>query len=182
MSRAMIDIETLGDGSIAPIIQVGAVMFDESGPIADTRFLANVTFKSALASGVPTVGSLEFWFRQSMPARMGLFTDPEPVPLAEALAHLATWWSAKQPKQMWSHATFDAVILDNAYRWLGRTPPWSRRRVMDLRTLAALVPTERIERVGTHHNALDDAIHQARVAGAALTKLGATFALNRGTV
>lgn len=178
----MVDIETLGDGSIAPIIQIGAVMFDESGPIADTRFLANVTFKSALASGVPTAGSLEFWIRQSMPARAGLFATPDPVPLAEALSHLSTWWSEKKPKQMWSHATFDAVILDNAYQAFGRMPPWSRRKVMDLRTLAALVPIDRIERLGTHHNALDDAIHQARVAGAALTKLSATFALNRGAV
>ena len=51
----------------------------------------------------------------------------------------------------------------------GGKAPWTFWQERDLRTLKGLSPDLRIERSGTHHNALDDALHQARLVQHILT-------------
>ena len=61
-------------------------------------------------------------------------------------------------------ATFDNVIIRSAFKAVGLPVPWSFRNDKCYRTVANLLPKERqpaLERSGTAHNALDDAITQA---------------------
>lgn len=59
-------------------------------------------------------------------------------------------------------ADFDPVLLSSAYRAIGRPPPHKFYNVHCFRTLKNLFPVEKPARDGTHHNALDDAIHQVK--------------------
>jgi len=52
--------------------------------------------------------------------------------------------------------------LKNAYSVVGEDPPWSYRNDRCYRTLAAICPEVKMERIGTFHNAVDDAKSQAR--------------------
>ena len=60
-------------------------------------------------------------------------------------------------------ASFDFPILATAYRLVKKPLPWEFWKERDLRTLKGLNPDLRVERDGVHHNALDDARHQARL-------------------
>lgn len=65
--------------------------------------------------------------------------------------------------RIWGNgADFDNVILASVYKRIGMEQPWLYRNNRCYRTLKALHPEIPIERVGTHHNAVDDAESQAR--------------------
>jgi hypothetical protein len=59
-------------------------------------------------------------------------------------------------------ASFDCVILGNAYRAVGDEPPWKYFNERCYRTAKAMLPAVPFERIGTHHHALDDAASQAQ--------------------
>ena len=57
--------------------------------------------------------------------------------------------------------SFDFPILSHAYRACSMGQPWQYFNERDWRTVRKVGPTVEFERTGTHHNALDDACHQA---------------------
>jgi exodeoxyribonuclease VIII len=80
-------------------------------------------------------------------------------------------WLGEQDKDfrkiaIWGNgATFDNVVLRSAYASVGLKPHWHFRGDKCYRTVINLLPEDKrpaFERHGTHHNALDDAITQAR--------------------
>lgn len=58
-------------------------------------------------------------------------------------------------------ADFDNPILATAYGALNQVQPWKPYNGHCYRTLKSLVKGPKIERTGTHHNAVDDARSQA---------------------
>ena len=63
---------------------------------------------------------------------------------------------------MWGNgATFDNVILANAYRGAGLPVPWKFWNDKCYRTIKGFFPQIKLQRIGTHHNAQDDAESQA---------------------
>jgi exodeoxyribonuclease VIII len=58
-------------------------------------------------------------------------------------------------------ATFDNVILANAYDACRIRRPWKYYADMCFRTVRNQYPHVQVKRQGTHHNALDDALTQA---------------------
>ncbi|SEG13573.1 3'-5' exonuclease [Marinobacterium lutimaris] len=63
----------------------------------------------------------------------------------------------------WSNgADFDLPILANAYRAIGHAKPWAAFQGRCYRTDKSAGWGIKMERTGTHHNALDDAISQAQ--------------------
>jgi exodeoxyribonuclease VIII len=64
--------------------------------------------------------------------------------------------------KIWGNgASFDNVILANAYRRNDLNIPWKYYNDRCYRTMKSLAPHIKMEREGTHHNALSDAISQA---------------------
>jgi len=59
-------------------------------------------------------------------------------------------------------ADFDLPILAAAYKAAGGPPPWKPYNGRCYRTLKNLAPSIKLERQGTHHQALDDAVCQAK--------------------
>jgi hypothetical protein len=102
------------------------------------------------------------------------------VGLATALEQLGYFYEGSEG--LWSHAGFDASILQTAYRALGLGTPWHYRRVYDLRTLRMLWEAStddgparykeqwpELDGTAAHH-ALEDARWQAGVAQGMLQK------------
>ena len=161
----MLDLETMGTGPNAAIVAIGAVAFDiQSGTIGD-RFYRVVDLGTSVAMGGEIdADTVLWWMKQSDDAR-AMFTR-DSVPLSLALTSFSFWMcahGAPDNVRVWGNgAAFDNVILSSAYRRSAYMQPWKHYNDRCYRTVKSLYPDVKLERVGTHHNAVDDAESQAR--------------------
>jgi exodeoxyribonuclease VIII len=179
MTDVMIDIETMGQSSGAPIVQLGACYFNRyTGEIGDT-FAANITLKSALESGAQAdAGAIEFWLSTSDQARQSILAKPRQN-LREAMGQFNGFLAPA--KHIWSHATFDFVIVTNTLRRLDIKPHFKYQAARDIRTLTALAGVTKADltgmiREGIHHNGLDDCKFQVKYCVVCFNKLAAKAA------
>jgi 3' exoribonuclease, RNase T-like len=161
---AMVDLETLGTDPYAPILAIGACAFNfDEAPIEDL-FYQTVDVESCLELGMRASGStLKWWMQQADAARSEAFNSPLAVGLPDALDLFTEWWNSR-PLHFWGNsARFDAGLLEAAYKTCHKIVPWHWPRERDYRTIKHLPGAHSItlQRFGTHHNALDDAISQA---------------------
>jgi len=172
LDNAMIDTETLGTKPGAAILSIGAVMFDQYG--LGGTFYAPVLLESCISVGLTIdPATVTWWMRQSDEARAAAFRD-DAAPLWKVLGDFYDWFNANRAKHPWCHgATFDAPILEAAFKACGLAAPWAYWNVRDTRTLYDLAGVKVDRAAGTHHNALDDAINQAKAAAQAMRILQA---------
>lgn len=169
----MIDFETLGSGAHggtpAPC-SVAAVFFDkDSGDIGSTIKI-NMDADTFVRDGVAEIDAktVYWWLEQSDKARKSLLENKSDGRFA--LNQLNEF--IRGADRIWSHATFDFVIFVKLLNAYGIKPSFSYRAGMDIRTLVFLAPQQREQkREGTHHDALDDCIHQVKYTVAALNSL-----------
>jgi len=162
----MIDLETLGTNANAAIASIGAVLFDpRSDRIGDSLHL-HVSLDDCLARGLTIdAGTVTWWLEQADDARHALVVGQlAAMPMDAAQHALKSIMPRDKEECLWCNgASFDFPILGNAYRACGLEPPWRYWAERDLRTLKALHKGASLDRIGTKHNALADAIHQARL-------------------
>jgi hypothetical protein len=168
-TQVMVDLETLGNGSNAVIISIGAVEFDPDTDTLGNEFYVLVDPQSCVDTGLKMdVGTVLWWMKQSDQARSAF--NRKGYALAEALRLFSEWYPAGAP--LWGNgATFDNVIMTNAYKACGMEQPWKFWDDRCYRTLKNLLPGISLDRKGTHHNALDDAKTQALHANKLLAAL-----------
>lgn len=188
MTDISLDLETLGNRFNAPILSIGAQAFNRGTGKLGGTFYQEIDIDSALKYGVPTGSTILWWTQQSAAARSVLAPDskdsPRKMHLSSALMNFVTWYRSigMGTCRPWGNgATFDISILDHAIftASVGLEAPWAHTFwcVRDLRTLVdaaealAGFDPKSVKRAGTHHNALDDAKHQALVAIAAWAAL-----------
>lgn len=154
-----IDLETLGINSKAPIVQVGMSFFTRKGIFLNTQLTVN--FEDAIKYGEADGSTIAWWLKQPKVAQDTLFQDPRSaVEVCEIIQKLV---AAQEPDFFWAHATFDFPILKSLFKKLDIEFNLDHRKMMDLRTLElASGDYQWTEREGIHHNALDDAVHQAK--------------------
>jgi exodeoxyribonuclease VIII len=158
----MVDIETLSIDSNDIIIAIGAVQFDlKRKSIISTFYkIINPTEKD----GVIDFDTIKWWMRQEDSVR-SIFNAPGNS-LKEVLLSLTDFFLFdynQETIRVWGNgASFDNVILANAYKRCGLKKPWSYNGDMCYRTIKSLYPHVKIKREGDHHNALDDAISQTK--------------------
>jgi exodeoxyribonuclease VIII len=168
----MLDIETLGVSVTAPIISIAAVYFDPKTGVIGDCFYRVINLDSSLVHGVIEAKTLAWWMTQSDEAR-SVFSDKSATTIQDALNQLSTFVNQKgnsRSIQVWGNgASFDNAIIAQAYRKIGLDLPWAFRNDRDVRTIVYLCQELKnvdvlssVQREGTHHNALDDAIYQAR--------------------
>jgi len=161
MEHITFDLETLGNTSNAPIVQIGAVKFNIDGQITD-QFLRNVKLQSLdrydFYVDYRTVG---WWLCQSDAAIKSVFCTEDRVDLRQALREYIEWIGKTSEYYYWSHSNFDPPILINNMRLVNLPSPIPFRLYMDIRTLCLLCGKKEVERDGIEHNALDDARFQA---------------------
>lgn len=172
MKNVMLDLETLATSTDAAIVQIGACYFDDvTGAIGDT-FKKNIdlAFSDKEARGVLDPATVAWWLKQSDAARNSILTRGEP---SVNVLHEVNEF-LKPAKFIWSHATFDFVILSESMRRHNITPSFCYRTCMDIRTLTRLASFAKSVawiREGTHHDALDDCKYQVKYCVDALNKL-----------
>jgi DNA polymerase III epsilon subunit-like protein len=164
MLDVMLDLETMGTGPQAAIIAIGAIEFDLDTRTIGERFYAVVDLASSVAAGgIMDASTVLWWLQQSTEARAAFAEKGEHI--AKVLLQFSDWMAGRgktSDVRMWGNgAAFDNVILASAYRRNGTRQPWEFWNDRCYRTAKALNPHKGTQRVGTHHNALDDAESQA---------------------
>jgi exodeoxyribonuclease VIII len=158
----MLDLETMGNRPDAAIVSIGAVEFDLTNKVLGRKFYKRVSLEDSIRAGGQVDGStVLWWMQQSVEARLELTGESvaEPVALVQFAQFVA---ESDGEVLMWGNgAAFDNVILAQAYRRNCLDVPWSFWEDRCYRTLKNLKPEIECSRVGTHHNALDDAVSQA---------------------
>lgn len=169
----MIDLETMGTGSDAAIASIGLCGFNlVTGTIDNTAHFI-VDLQSSIDVGMTIDAStLYWWLNQSDDARSSLGVEPK-LKLHDALLKLHDY--IDENTIVWGNGVdFDIAILDTAYKQLELKTPWGYRNKMCLRTLRHLegdfVDASEFK-TGTHHNAVDDAVFQAKWACAMYNSL-----------
>lgn len=157
----MLDLETMGNTSNAAIIAVGAVAFNEYEITG--RFYNEVNLQSAIDSGGIVDGStVTWWLKQSSEARKAFINNDKAPTIKEVLQNFTAWFDFVEGDQVWGNgAMFDNSILANAYKNNGQNIPWKFYNDMCYRTIKNMNKYIKLERVGTYHNAVDDAESQA---------------------
>lgn len=161
----MVDLETMGTGPLAPIVAIGAVLLDPIDGTMGARFYTAVDLASSVETGaVIDPSTVLWWLRQGDEARAAIAQDGA-VDISHALVDFHNWLathSNPQRVRVWGNgASFDNVILAQAYRMAKLPVPWRYTNDRCYRTIKAQHPDVPLQRTGTHHNALDDAETQA---------------------
>jgi len=188
MHNVMMDLETWGTAAGSALRSIGAVEFDpHSDKIGDT-FYMNISSSSCEECGLTRDRStVDWWAGQSQQAQDALNVDPRHV--GEVMNEFHEWFR-RRGMFVWSHGSnFDEPLWTNACRVVDRSYRlrrcgkrmrdgtqtiwpwffWDARCTRTAYDVTGFNPKS-IKRVGTHHNALDDAIHQARCVQAAYAR------------
>lgn len=175
----MIDLETLGTSSKAPVISIGACYFDETG--VKQHFYAVLDIKQQIDSGLRKVDAdtIKWWMGQEGAAKK-VFQEELGVQAIEGLQPVEYYYTENNRHSLeefsrfcflhedikpWGNgSTFDITILESLLEDYNLLPPWKFYNIRDMRTFKEYVyDGSETKREGTHHNALDDAIYQAEV-------------------
>lgn len=164
MNDVMLDLETWGTRPGSAIRSVGAVLFDPETNATGPTFYCNVTDSSCEAAGLTRdADTVRFWDRASSEARAAFAENPQD--LREVVGMFNRWWSKCAGYYVWSQgANFDEPLWSAACRAAGNAAPWKFWNSRCTRTIyaAAGLNFNAQKREGTHHNALEDALHQVR--------------------
>lgn len=167
--QVMIDLETMGIDSHAPIVAIGAVKFDPHGQIGQLgdpnnpeyqHFHQRIELHSLSEAGFTFGGNtIKWWLQQGEEARTALLTDP--VDIASALSRFYLWYGEVSVPTWGNGAGFDNVILRNAYERLGGVCPFKFRDDRCYRTIRSLHPDIPYTAPKVAHDAMEDAAAQA---------------------
>ena len=162
MSHVMVDLETLSTSDNALIVSIGAVRFNPLAPEVFDQFHVGIDLDSLPGNAYgfdispATVG---WWLASDRAAGRDALSQVDKTDIASALDGFSLWLGPNA--RVWGNgASFDNVILRNAYEKLGLEAPWPFYRDRCYRTIKNLAPELRATRIGAHHSALDDALTQ----------------------
>ncbi|MBF8220460.1 3'-5' exoribonuclease [Serratia ureilytica] len=140
MNNLMLDIETLGVSTEAPLISIGAVFFEPLTGECGSEFYRVITLSSALENCLVEPRTLQWWMAQSDSAR-AVFNDSSAIDLHEALREFSLFVQSRgsDEVQVWGNgASFDNAILAAVYRKHAQKLPWRFRNDRDVRTIVEL--------------------------------------------
>lgn len=163
--HVMIDIETLGTGNEAALLSIGACKFNASDPtipITDSFYVA-IDPVSCQALGMKIdAATVMWWLDDARAEARSQMMKENRIDVVSALDGFKQWYGYESLPTWGNGATFDNVVMRSAYAKLGEEAPWKFWHDRCYRTMKSLGIDIRMDRVGVHHNALDDAISQAQ--------------------
>lgn len=167
----MVDLETCGTGPNAAIAAIGAVVFDRSANTLGATYYCAIDISTSVdGGGAIDADTFKWWIRQTPEAQKSTFSGSSHI--NQALLNFSVWLGKQclaavvtglPPEvRVWGNgADFDIVVLGQSYKRAHMPTPWKFWNVRCFRTLKAEHSAIKMERSGTHHNALDDATTQA---------------------
>lgn len=183
-AHVMCDLETLGTAPGATLLSIGLVPFDVRGVAepADRLHLILSRGDSERLGFYEDPATLGWWGQQSWEAQETLRQATEGGLLVkDALRKVNEWLlsvnvldSRGYPQTcIWGNGSdFDNVLMATAFAKAELALPWPFWHNRCFRTLKSMHSWVREPvRQGTHHNALDDAVHQAKWATMILRSL-----------
>ena len=168
----MLDLETFGHTPDSVIVQIGACYFNRNTGFIGDQILMNVDAVDGIDHGMKiTAETMYWWLQQRLDARNSIISGDK-FSLQRALMEFDEF--VKEGANIWSHSTFDMVILMENYRNLGIKPKFDYRNSCDIRTLVNLanIDVDSYDDVGIKHNALSDCLFQVKYVVDGLRKLG----------
>ncbi|MGR6959801.1 3'-5' exoribonuclease domain-containing protein [Klebsiella aerogenes] len=181
--HVMVDLETMGNKQDAPIVAIGAVVFDPATGSIGESFYKVVSLESSVNWGAKIDPStVIWWLKQSSEARSAIVND-DAIPLLDALLQFREFIfenipGGRKKAQVWGNgASFDNCILRSSFDYIAEEYPWEYWNDRDVRTIVeigkaiGIDPKKTIPFEGERHNALADAIHQARYVSAIWQRL-----------
>ncbi|HXJ00952.1 MAG TPA: 3'-5' exonuclease [Micropepsaceae bacterium] len=173
--HVMLDLETWGTRPGSALRSIGVVQFHLNSSVLGGTFYRNIEKESCLLAGLTVdAETVSWWQRQSPEAIASLEKDPRPLP--EIVSAFHDWFRTVGGKYIWCHgANFDEPLWSAVCRALARPVPWKYWDTRCTRTLFAMADFDMrsVPREGVAHDALADAIHQARCVQMAVGKLRA---------
>jgi len=166
--HVMLDLETMGTGTFSTILSIGAVAFDPYLTGVDDSFEVFIDPVDCQRVGLQMDwGTITWWMDKDQEVARELLLrniKEKGHDLPTALGAFRDWLEPHVGAAIWGFgATFDNVLLRNAYKAIGEPAPWSWRSDRCFRTIVKLAPE--IEKPSTGevlHSALGDAITQAK--------------------
>lgn len=171
MNNIMLDLECLDSNTTAAIISIGAVYFDiqkqELGPELYIE-LSESALKEQLDLGRTWSLSTNIWWMQQSDGAREVWTNKnEKSENKQCLKQINEFWQVYPEHgrniKVWGNgSTYDNVCLQSYIRTFKGRIPWNYKGDLCYRTIASLFGNRAVlERVGNHHNGLDDAKTQA---------------------
>ncbi len=172
MKDLMIDLETLGTGSDAVIVQIGACYFDRHTAEIGRTFRVNIHPESCQDEGLAIDGdTVMFWMDN---ADKATWRNAPRSGLVEALDMFSMFVGTSAIRTAWASAGFDFPILASAYRACDMRNPIRYRMVRDLRTLADLAGNPLATSLQQNaHDAMADCLYQVEYASICFRRLKA---------
>lgn len=160
----MIDLETMGLRTDAAITAIGAVAFDVENKTIYDKFYTPINLASSMScGGSVSASTILWWMQQSDEAKKEILEAHRD--LKSSLIQFSAWMYKLQKDgelEVWGNgSSFDNVILKSAYDNSKLDAPWQFYMDRCYRTVKNLNPHVPFVRLGTHHNALNDAESQA---------------------
>lgn len=177
------DIETLGSRPYSSVISIGAVGFNRhTGEIHDEGFHIVVSATDCAAKGLRMDPDTVIWWMQQNDAARKVFSPGGGTTTDYALEALNKYLEEScnfsNSSGVWGNGSgFDINLLEDMYELSRPRCPWRFWQSRDVRTVVDIAALDkkayRLE--GTHHNALDDAINQAKMVIDGIAKLKGTL-------
>lgn len=170
MKDLMIDIETMGTAHNAVMIQLAGVFFDRDTGELGREFCINISEESCESHGfTKDPKTIEWWNKQDQAILDNIRTDAFPIEVA--IISFYKFYLMVKDVKVWSHATFDFVIVQNYLQKFDRS--MNHKHARDIRTLVDLsgINLKQYDWTKKTHNALDDCKFQAQYCVDALKAL-----------
>lgn len=175
MANITFDIETLGNTSNAPIVQIAAVVFDKKGEIIDSIDLKCDLTTIPESEFHVDYDTLRWWMNQiaKNPSLIDVMNETLGTHQMMIMT-FAAWIKDMTNKHgklfFWSHTTFDPPILDRHCK-IYKQPRLPFRNHRDIRTLTHIVGRIDVQGNTKAHNAMVDCEYQARYVAKGLSIL-----------
>ena len=184
-NNVMIDIETLSVAHNACICTIAAVKFDINDDNSykgfvnpENIFYVKVDIETCKAAGLDIdPNTVKWWNSQPEETKSEIFGTTDRIPLKLALIKLSKWITNPLfDMKVWCHgASFDCVILQNAFDIYRMSTPWKFWNIRDTRTLYDIANIDlneiKKETSFASHHALSDCYNQIIGVNKAVKKL-----------
>lgn len=169
-TQITVDIETLGRGENAQIVQLAAIAFDKSG-VQIGEFNKYVKWETNKYNFVVDPSTVAWWLKQSKEAINSVFGEKNRHSIKKVLIEFEDWCNLFDDYNLWQHSTFDAPKIQYAIRTvLKREPKIPYVAWKDIRTLTEVTGIHKTKVEGIAHNALDDCLNQKKYITKCLNK------------